>query len=159
LNGVLVSWGCKKQPVTALHSSGAELTALHRAGFKSSLLQAFMSSIGKPFTTPCTIFEDNQGTIKLIRTQRLTDTVRHHDVKLSWLNENFLRGTFIVLYSKTAFMLVDCCTKPVNGVQLFHQISFAIGVRFYPHLTLQHFIDLDLSNFSWLYRMQNSTSS
>jgi hypothetical protein len=56
-------------------------------------------------------------------------------------------------------MLVDCCTKPVNGVQLFHQISFAIGVRFYPHPTLQHFIDLDLSNFSWLYRMQNSTSS
>jgi hypothetical protein len=60
LNGVLVLWGCKKQPVTALHSSGAELTSLYCAGF------TFMSSIGKSFTTPCTIFEDNQGTIKLI---------------------------------------------------------------------------------------------
>jgi len=154
LNGVLISWGCKKQPVTALHSSGAELTSLHRAGFKSSLLQAFMSSIGKPFTSPATLFEDNQGTIKLIQTQRLTDTVRHHDVKLAWFNENFLCGTFLVAYSKTALMLVDCCTKPVNGSQLFVQISFAIGVRFYPDPTQQHYIDLDLPNFSWLYRFR-----
>ena len=64
LNGVVVSWGCKKQPVTSLHSSGAELTSLHWAGFKSSLLQAFMSSIGKSFTSPCTIFEDNQGRVQ-----------------------------------------------------------------------------------------------
>jgi hypothetical protein len=69
LNGVLVSWGCKMQPVTTLHSSGAELTSLHHAGFKSTLLQAFMSAIGKSFVTPCTIFKDNQGTIKLIRIQ------------------------------------------------------------------------------------------
>jgi len=157
LNGVLVSWGCKKQPVTALHSSGAELTSLHRAGFKSSLLQSFMSSIGKSFTTPCTIFEDNKGTINLIRTQRLTDTVRHHDVKLAWLNENFLRGSFIVAYSKTALMLVDCSTKPVNGSQLFQQIAFAIGVRFYPDSTQQHYFDLDLDTFSWLYRMRSDS--
>jgi hypothetical protein len=90
LNGVIISWSCKKQPVTALHSSGAELTSLHRAGFKSSLLQSFLTSIGNPLIAPAVIFEDNQGTIKLIRTQRLTNTVCHHDVKLAWLNENFL---------------------------------------------------------------------
>jgi len=158
LNGVLVSWGCKKQPLTALHSSGAELTSLHHAGFKISLLQSFMSSIGKSFTSPCTIFEDNQGTIKLIWTQRLTDTIRHHDVKLAWLNENFLCGTFLVAYSKTAMMLVDCCTKPVNGSQLFQQISFAIGVRFYPTPNSQHYIDLDLDTFLWLFRLRSHIS-
>lgn len=145
--------------MTALHSSGAELTSLHRASFKSSLLQTFMSSIGKSFVTPCTIFEDNQGTIKRIRTQHLTDTVRHHDVKLAWLNENFLRGTFTVAYSKTALMLVDCCTKPVNGSQLFYQISFAIGVRFYPAPNQQHFIDLDLASFSWSYQLRYASDT
>jgi hypothetical protein len=159
LNGVLVSWGCKKQPVTTLHSSGAELTSLHRAGFKSTLLQSFMTAIGKSFVSPCTIFEDNQGTIKLIRTQRLTDTVRHHDVKLAWLNEHFLRGSFLVAYSKTALMLVDCSTKPVNGSQLFTQISFAIGVRFYPSRDQQHYIDLDLDHFSWLYRLRSTSTA
>jgi hypothetical protein len=86
LNGVLVSWSCKKQPTTSLHSSGAELTSLHCAGFKSSLLQTFLQSIGNPLSSPAVIFEDNQGTIKLIRTQRLTDTVCHFDVKLAWLH-------------------------------------------------------------------------
>jgi hypothetical protein len=157
LNGVLVSWGCKKQPVTTLHSSAAELTSLHRAGFKSTLLQSFMAAIGKSFVTPCTIFEDNQGTIKLIRTQRLTDTVRHHDVKLAWLNEHFLRGSFLVAYSKTALMLVDCSTKPVNGSQLYNQISFAIGVCFYPSHDQQHYVDLDLDHFSWLYRLRSTS--
>jgi len=76
LGGVLVSWGCKKQPTTALHSSGAELTSLHRAAFKCSLIQTFLIAIGQPSVLPGTIFEDNQGSIKLIRTQRLTDTVR-----------------------------------------------------------------------------------
>jgi hypothetical protein len=142
LNGVIVSWSCKKQTITTLHSSGAELTSLHRAGFKSSLLQSFLRAIGNSLQAPAVLFEDNQGTIKLIRTQRLTDTVRHHDVKLAWLNENFLRGTFTVAYSKSALMLVDCSTKPINGAQLFQQISFAIGVRFYPLPSEHHYIAL-----------------
>jgi hypothetical protein len=119
LNGIIISWSCKKQPITTLHSSGAELTSLHRAGFKSSLVQSFLNAIGNSFKAPALIFEDSQGTIKLIRTQQLTDTVRHHDVKLAWLNENFLRGTFTVAHSKSALMLVDCSTEPVNGAQLF----------------------------------------
>jgi hypothetical protein len=90
----------------------------------------------------------------LVWTQCLTDTVRHHDVKLAWLNENFLRSSSIVAYSKTALMLVDCSTKPVNGSQLFQQIAFAIGVRFYPDSTQQHYVDLDLDNFSWSYRLR-----
>jgi hypothetical protein len=77
-------------PITSLHSSVAELTSLHCAGFKSYLHQTFMSAIRISFTSPFTIFEDNQGTIKLFCTQCLTDTVRHYDVKLAWLNENFL---------------------------------------------------------------------
>ncbi len=109
-------------------------------------------------SSPSTIFEDNQGSIKLIRTQRLTDTVRHHAVKLAWLNDHFLRGTFKIAYTKTALMLVDCSTKPVNGSQLFAQISFAIGVRFYPLPSQQHYLDLDLNNFSWKYRLLSKPS-
>ena len=82
------------------------------------------------------------------------DTVRHHDVKLAWLNENFLHGSLIVAYSKSALLLVNFSTKLINGSQLFQQISFAIGVRFYPDRTQQHYIDLDLDNFTWLYRFR-----
>jgi hypothetical protein len=159
LNFVLVSWGCKKQPTTSLHSTGAELHSIFRAGFKSELIQRFLSSIGFTLKSPAVLFEDNQGTIKLLRTNRLTDTVRHHDVKLAWLNENFLRGTFIVAYLKTTLMLVDCITKPVNGAQLHLQISYCIGERFYPGESTQHYFDLDLPNYSWRLRVLRLTKT
>jgi hypothetical protein len=118
------------------------------------MIQRFLASIGLPLESPSILFEDNQGTIKLLRTNCLTDTVRHHDVKLAWLNENFLRGTFIVTYLNTKLMVVDCITKPVNGVQLNVQISLCTGERFYPLPSLQHYADLDLDNYSWRSRIQ-----
>ncbi len=41
-NGVLVSWACKKQPVTALHSTASEITALHKGATKTVLLRSFL---------------------------------------------------------------------------------------------------------------------
>jgi hypothetical protein len=52
-------------------------------------------------------------------------------------------------------MLVDCNTKPVNGSQLFSQISYAIGQRFYPPSSSQHYHDLHLAKYSWIYRQQS----
>jgi hypothetical protein len=153
LNGVVVGWGCKKQPATSLHSCGAELHSIYRAGFKCDMIQRFLSPIGLPLESPSILFEDNQGTIKLLHTNRLTDTVRHHDVKLAWLNENFLRGTFIVAYLNTKLMIVDCISKPVNGAQLHLQISLCIGERFYPPASSQHYFDLDLDNYSWRFQV------
>jgi len=72
LNGVIVSWGCKKQPATSLHSCGAELHSIYRAGFKCDTLQGFLASISLPLDSPSILFEDNQGTIKLLRTYRFT---------------------------------------------------------------------------------------
>jgi len=159
-NQVLVSWGCnKKQPTTALHSTGSEVTSLHRGGQKSKIIYKFLESIGTPLSGPCILFEDNQGTIKLVRTNRLTDTVRHHDVKLAWLTENFLAGTFRVCYTKTGLMVVDCITKPVNGSQLYQQISFSIGQRFYPDPSMQHYHDLELDKYSWRSRYLKLPSS
>ncbi len=123
------------------------LHSIFQAGFKNDTIQNFLGSIGLSFKSPSVIFEDNQGTIKLLRTHRLTDTVRHHDVKLARLNEHFLRGTFIVAYLNTKLMLVDCITKPVNGVQLHLQVSYCIGKRFYPASSTQYYVDLELHNY------------
>ena len=47
--------------------------------------------------------------------------------------------------------------NPFNGSQLYNQISFAIGVRFYPSRDQQHYVDLDLDHFSWLYRLRSTS--
>jgi hypothetical protein len=151
-NGVIISWSCKKQPTTALHSTGAKLTALHHGTFKTILLRSFLSSIGISLTSPTPTYEDNKGTINLIRTNCLTDTVRHHAVKIAWLNENYSNDHLVPAYTKSSMMLADCSTKPTNGAQLSEKIAYAIGQRFYPPSTHQHYHDLDLHEYSYLYR-------
>ena len=54
--------------------------------------------------------------------------------------------------TKTMLMLVDCNTKPVNRSQLYNQISYVIGQRFYPPPSSQHFHDLQLDTYSWYQR-------
>ena len=149
-NGVAVSWGCKKQLKTALHTCASEVNALFKGAHKTCLLRAFLTSLGLNLSSPTPIFEDNQGTIKLIKTSRLSDTVRHNAIKLAYLKEQMDEGAFYPASTKTSMMLVDCCTKPVNGVQLATQTSYMIGQRFYPTSDLQHYHDLELHTYAWL---------
>ncbi len=121
------------------------------------LLRSFLQSIGFPLSSASPTYEDNQGTIKLIRTHRLTDTVRHHAVKIAWLNEHYLNNNLKMANTKTMLMLVDCNTKPVNRSQLYNQISYVIGQHFYPPPSSQHFHDLQLDTYSWYQRQASIT--
>jgi hypothetical protein len=127
---------------------------LHKGATKTILLRSFLSSIGQPLTSASPTYEDNQGTIKLIQTNRLTDTVRHYAVKIAWLNDQYLTNHLKMAYTKTGMMLVDCCTKPVKGSQLFTQISYVIGQQYFPSSDQQHYHDLALDTYSWLKRQQ-----
>ena len=48
MNGVIISWCCKKQPETALHSTGAKIRALLAGVMKTKILRQFSASIGFP---------------------------------------------------------------------------------------------------------------
>lgn len=106
-----------------------------------------------PLPTPMPTFEDNQGTINLIRTNHLTDTICHHAITISWFNENFSNDHVKIGYTKTTMMLADCESKPCNGNQIYNQIdnqiSRLIGQRYFPLPTQQHYHDLDLDHYSW----------
>ena len=72
-------------------------------------------------------YEDNQGTIQLVQSNRLTDTVRHHAIKLACLQEEYNDNSICLAYTKSSLMVVDCISKPTNGAQLSQQISYIIG--------------------------------
>jgi len=67
-NSVIISWGCKKQPITSIHTTGSEITALHKGASKTILVRQLLTTIGFLPSSSTPIFEDNQGTIKLIHT-------------------------------------------------------------------------------------------
>jgi hypothetical protein len=85
----------------------------------------------------------------LWKTSRLTDTVRHNAVKIAYIKEQMDEDAVTPASTKTAMMLVDCCTKPVYGVHLYTQISYMIGQRFYLTIDLQHYHDLTLTEYAW----------
>jgi hypothetical protein len=158
-NGIVVSYGCKKQLKTALHTCGSETNALFKGVHKTCLLRDFLASIGFNLSSPTPTFEDNQGTIKLVKTSRLTDTVCHHALKLAYLKEKLDDHSICVAYAKTGMMMVDCTTKPINGAQLYRQVSYLIGQRFFPTQDLQHFFDLDLDHYAWLRNIKYSSTT
>ena len=84
-------------------------------------------------------------------------TVHHLDVNITWLAEQYDAGTVKLAYSMYTLMLVDCCTKPVSGDQLYRQISYMIGERFYPAPDTRHFLLLDLPNYAFRRNVNTST--
>lgn len=114
MNGVFISWRCKKQPKTALHSTGAKICALHARVMKTKILCQFSASISFPKNVATPTMEDNQGTIKyILKSSHITDSVWHLYVQITWLAEQYDTGVVKLTYSKTEMVLADCATKLV----------------------------------------------
>jgi hypothetical protein len=122
----------------------------HREAWRDSLCAALIA-IGFPQSFSTQIYEDHQGTIKIIHTHCLTDTIHHYAVKISWLNDPFLNHHLHVAFTKSAMQLAIYSTKPINGFQLFQTTSYAIGKCNYP-LLHHHYTFLDLAQYSYLQR-------
>ena len=150
MNGVIISWCCKKQPETALYSTGAEICALHAGVMKTKILHLFSASIGFPMTAATPTMEDNQGMIKCIKSSCITDNVHHLDVQITWLAEQYDTGDVKLTYRKTEVMLADCATKLVSGSSLRKQVSYMIGQRYYPLPSTRDYHDIELSKYPWM---------
>ncbi len=118
-NCVVVSWGCKKHLKTALHTCASEVHAFFKGAHKTCLLRAFLTCLGLILSSPNPIFEDNQGTIKLIKTSLLSDTVHHNSIKLAYLKE---QGSGTVHFFEKAV----CC---IHGV--FLTLITAVTITYY----------------------------
>jgi hypothetical protein len=103
----VVSYGCKKQLKTALHTCASEVNALFKGIHKTSLLHDFLTSLGFDLSSPPPTFEDDQGTIKLVKTSHLTNTVRHIAIKVAYLKEKLDEGALCIAYAKTGLMIID----------------------------------------------------
>jgi len=148
INTVAVSWKCKKQTQTALHSNGAEIRAL-QSGVKTTLhIRQFMATIGHPITHPTPTYEDNQATIHQVLQDRLTPQVRHLDVLITWLHEQYIRGSYNLAYEQSKLMTADVGTKPQPGKQLHQQLQCINGSRYYPQINSRHYNALHLHRYN-----------
>ena len=58
-------------------------------------------SLNSPQIGPTPTFEDNKATIAQVIKDRLTSRIRHIDVLVAWINEQFVRERMTSLYTAT----------------------------------------------------------
>ena len=141
---VLVAWFLKKQTSTALHSNHSELETLLLCVKKTLYIRRILYCLGYPQLDPTDIYEDNQATIAEVINDRLTPQVRHLDVKITWLHEQFIRSVFKLIYVHTSLQKADMNTKPHGGQQLIDMYLPLIGYKFYPPSSSEHYKLLQL---------------
>jgi hypothetical protein len=112
--GVFYSKSTAQKLVTT-SSCHAETVALAKGLQQGLWRQYFIESQGYP-TTPITVFQDNQSTIKLIENGRPTSELsRYIRIGYFWVPDLMLKKIIKLIYCPTEFMIVDIMTKPLQG--------------------------------------------
>ncbi|KFD69490.1 hypothetical protein M514_18362 [Trichuris suis] len=114
----IISWSTKKQTTVALSSTEAEYIAMAEACKELLWLRQLLEDFGILQVNATTIFEDNQGCICLVESERFTDRTKHISVKYHLLKDLRERGIIDVKYCPSDQMMADAWTKPVSKEQL-----------------------------------------
>ncbi|KFD63722.1 hypothetical protein M514_24075 [Trichuris suis] len=114
----IISWSTKKQTTVALSSTEAEYIAMAEPCKELLWLRQLLEDFGIPQMNATTIFEDNQGCICLVESERFTDRTKHISVKYHLLKDLRERGIIDVKYCPSDQMMADALTKPVSKEQL-----------------------------------------
>ena len=148
INVIYVSWKCKKQVETALHSNGAELRAIQTGVKETIVCRHLMQSMGFIQHGPTLTFEDNQATIQQVIKDHLTPQVRHLDVLITWLHGHYNNKVFKLSYEDTLNMKAAFNRKPTCGDKLFNFIHDICGFIYIPPKNSSHYQDLELNKYN-----------
>lgn len=124
-----ISWLSKKQTTVALSSTEAEYIAAALASQELLWLRQLLIDLDIPCTEATTIFEDNQGCIKLVCVGKMNARNKHIDIRHHHLRDLQTKGIMDLKYCSTDEMLADVMTKPLNRHKLIG-INNRIGLAY-----------------------------
>ena len=113
LHGNVVSWKSKRQPTVATSSTEAEYMALYAAAQEAVWLRLLLSNIRFELGAT-TIYEDNQGCIRLAKNTFFHTRAKHIDIKFHFLREKVEEGVIVLGYKPTDEMIADGLTKALG---------------------------------------------
>ena len=131
LGKCLVSWKSKRQTTVATSTTAAEIEALYVGVLEGLWIEGLLGEIGLKFPKPTTWFEDNQGAIKSIESERNLDKTKHLLVKIYFLREQREKKRIQLEYKKTGEMVADIFTKAL-GKGLFEFDRSGLGMDIDP---------------------------
>ena len=119
IGNTLVSWMSKKQSITAQSSTEAKYVAVSEAAKQTIWIQHFLYSIGKEIiycNGPTTIYEDNQGAIKIANNPVNHPRTKHIAVRYHAIWDHVSNGEVRLEYLRTDEMVADGLMKATNHV-------------------------------------------
>ena len=88
---------------------------------------------------PTVHWEYNTSCIFVVEAKIVTPRVKHIDISLCFLQEQFDNGLFLPKYENSSVMPEDMCTKPCPGPIINRITKWMTGFRFYPNSGIEHY--------------------
>lgn len=123
LNDGTISWISRKQATIALSTTEAEYVAAASAAQEAIWIRKVLLDLGYEQKFPTTIFEDNQGCIKLANNTTSYTRVKHLDIKHHFLRDNIENGNLVLKYCPSELMIADLLTKALPAPRFGSFIS------------------------------------
>ena len=99
---------------------------------ETKVIQRYMEALAL-YTGATTVnCEDNTCFISVVEDREVTPRVKHIDIPVCFLHEQFDNGLFLPKYEKSSVMPADMCTKPCSGPIISRINKLMTGFRFYP---------------------------
>ncbi|BCR87868.1 uncharacterized protein ACHE_40432S [Aspergillus chevalieri] len=117
INGTPITWSSRKQSVTAQSSTEAEYMAVSEAAKQAVWIRHFLYAIGKGSIyrdAPTTIYEDNQGAIKIADNPINHPKTKHIAVRYHAIRDHIGNGEICLEHLSTDKMIADGLTKVTN---------------------------------------------
>ena len=92
-------------------------------------------------------WENNTSCISVVEVKRFTPRVKHIDITVGFLQEQFDNGLFLPKYENSSVMPADMCTKPCSGLIISQGNKWMTGFRFYTTSETEHYQFMRLHEF------------
>lgn len=115
LNGSLINWSAKKQPVVACSTMESELIAENGSGRHIGHMRHALKEMGFEQKKASILWCDNQAAIKVANAAEYHGRAKHMNIRYHWIREAIENGEFVVKYMPTRNQIADLFTKPLGS--------------------------------------------
>ena len=115
INDVPVHWRSMKQIMVTHSSTESELIALDLAAREVLWFRKLLTHMGLAQTTPTTVYQDNQSTMKLASEPIYRQRTKHIEVRYFAIREWIEKLEIKLQYLPTNQMVADGFTKPLTA--------------------------------------------
>ena len=129
--GTSIAWKVFKLSVP-LHSTDAEVRVCLLEVRRTKQHRLFLECLGIPCPDPTPLHEDNSAVISLVKVNKITNRMRHIDIPLCYMHNEYNLQTFDIGHCPSKLMITNFLTKPLSAPSLARETAFAMG-----HMHLQ----------------------